>query len=83
MIKITIEVIPPVFSGKKVKTIGRGIIINDGTGTHRRGNYKFGLGKIQNNYRWKTGEIKNFPRLSKNVWYLLKEVLDEALDKKG
>ena len=76
MIKITIETIPPILSGKKKQTIAVGQIINDGSGTKRRGNYRAIFFKKQ--YKiWKEVEIKDFPRLSYDVWTLLWRCLNE------
>jgi len=77
MIKITVELCPPLVTGRKEKVIARGIIINDGTGTKKRGNYSYALQLKSRNYIWRSGKIKNFPRKSYNVWKLIKRVLDE------
>jgi len=70
MIKITVELYPHGYSENIVK-LGEIKIANDGTGTINKGNYKFNIdtGKKKN---WKTGEVKDFPRTSKNVFYLIK-----------
>lgn len=79
MIRITVELIPPLISGMKGKEIARAEIVNEGTsGTQQRGDYRFALWGKRTTV-WRTGTIKNFPRKSYNVWLLLFEVLKEAL----
>jgi len=77
MIRITVELCPPILTGKRTKTIAKAIIINDGTGTEKRGNYKYTLWLRKNKPSWKKGEIKNFPRKSYNVFKLIKRMLNE------
>ena len=77
MIKITVELCPPLVTGRKGKVIARAAIINDGTGTKKRGNYKFALWLKRKDRHYRTGEIKNFPRKSYNVYELIKRVLNE------
>ena len=77
MIRITIELYPPLLTGKRMETIAKAIIINDGTGTKKRGNYKYNLWLKRNKPPWKKGTIKNFPRESYNVYELIKRVLNE------
>ena len=73
MIRIMVELCP---FGEEIgkKPLGEGIIYNDLTGTKSSGNYKFAL-RDKNKRVWKSGTVKDFPRLKKNVWYLLMEVL--------
>ncbi len=66
--------------------LATGVIINDATGTKEVGNYNIVLSK-QKHYRvedhpqpWKQVEVKNFPRLRKNVWNLLYRALKEAYE---
>lgn len=76
MIRITIELVPPLVSGLKGKEIARAEIVNEGTGTKERGNYKYALwGKRST--AWRTGEVEDFPRKSYNVWHLLFKILSE------
>lgn len=78
MIRITIEQVPR-GDEKRARVLARGTIVNDGSGTPRRGNYKFDLsrsGRITVTSR--RGEVKDSPRASKNVWHLLRLVLNEA-----
>lgn len=78
MIRVTIELVP---RGDETKTriLCRGIIANDGSGTLRRGNYRFALSQQKRlTATAREGEVKDFPRLSKNVWHLLKLVLNQA-----
>lgn len=63
----------------EVKEIGRTIIANAGSGTSKRGDYTVKVGKkskeFSNTKVWRkplrTGEVKNYPRLSHNVWRLV------------
>ena len=79
MIRITIELIPPLVTGLKGKEIARAEIVNVGTGTKQRGDYRYALWGKQAK-AWRVGEIKDFPRKSYNVWLLLLRVLKEALE---
>lgn len=69
MIKITIEVYPHGHAAEKYE-IAHGYIMNDGTGTCARGNYRFGLFKKVKRL-WRSGTVTNFPRKSYPVWRLL------------
>lgn len=73
MIKITVELFP--YGSETNKSVlGTAKIWNDATGTKTKGNYCFQLfGKSR---LLREGEIKGFSRLSKNVWYLIKEMLE-------
>lgn len=73
MIKITVELFP-YGSEQKKSTLGTAKIWNDGTDTKTKGNYCFQLfGKVK---MLREGEIKGLSRLDKNVWYLIKEMLE-------
>lgn len=76
MIKITVELWPPLMTGKKSREIARAFIINNGSGTEKRGNYNVRLW-LKKKVAWKEVEIKNFPRESYNVWRLIKRILNE------
>jgi len=76
LIKITVELWPPLITGKKPREIARALIINNGSGTKKRGNYNVKLWLKKKNV-WKEVEVKNFPRKSYNVFELLKRVLNE------
>lgn len=75
MIKITIELWP---HGDKTKSkiIGTAWIHNTGTGDIKRGNYEAVIYTTRNR-PWRTVDIVGFARKSRNVWYLLKEILKE------
>jgi len=78
VIRVTVELVPR-GDEKRARILCRGIIANDGSGTLRRGNYRFALsqqGRLTTKAR--EGEVNDFPRLSKNVWWLLREVLNQA-----
>ena len=76
MIRITVELCPPLVTGRKEKAIAKALIVNDGSGTKKRGNYKAKLWLRKKNV-WKEVEVKNFPRKSYNVYELIKRVLNE------
>lgn len=81
MIKIIIEVHhhgkkPETYEEYKNATIAQARIFNDGTGTKGKGNYHYCL-DLKRKGAWRTGEIKGFARKSKNVWFLLKEILKQ------
>lgn len=77
MIRIKIELLSA--RTGLISRIGEIDIWNDATGTHKRGNYKFVLRKMDNHGRVssiKDGELKGFPRLSYTVFELLKRCLN-------
>jgi len=80
MLRITIELIPQ-GDITKIKKLYTGYIVNDGTGTESKGNYKIILEDKREN-EWKEEKINNFPRKRKNAWYLLYEGLKKCLDVK-
>jgi len=78
MLEIQVKLVP---HGRRdqEKSVGRVFIINDGTGTKTRGNYRVAFGTILPDKRvrvWKQGEIKNHPRKAKSVWKLIKKAFD-------
>ncbi len=85
MIRITIEMVPGGIDAAAY-TIAQGVIVNDGHGTQRTGNYHYGITRQRKRTGpedpgiWKRGHIESFPRKRQNIWYLLKRVLDDALD---
>ena len=79
MVKITVELVPPF--ARKRKTIARAEIVNEGTGTPERGDYRYAIwGK--RGAVWRMGVVKAFPRKSYNVWRLLYYVLKQVFEKK-
>lgn len=84
MIRVTVELIP--YGIGKPKVIALAIITNDGS-TPRgstRGNYEYKIwGKrvtVKNyNNPLIEGRVEGFARKSKNVWHLLKLILENAL----
>ena len=72
MLVIKIELWPYGYA-TGARELGRMYIINDGTGTAKRGNYRVDrwTGAQTVHYR----KIKNWPRMRKNVWALLKAAL--------
>jgi len=77
MIEIIVKIIPPLVTGRKEREIAKAIIINDGTGTKKRGNYQFALWLKRRDGSWRSGTVRNFPRKSYNVWKLIKRMLNE------
>jgi len=72
MIKITVEIIPFGFEELKRK-VGIMTIVNDGTGTKKRGNYNYSMST--GGRTWRKGRVENFPKLSGSVWNLIYRVL--------
>lgn len=77
MIRITVEMIkwgiaPP-------KTIATAHIMNRGDGTRTRGNYVCTFNLIRKK-GWRIANVLNFPRKSKNVWYLIYEALKNGIE---
>lgn len=82
MIRITIELVP-YGDESQAKVIAMGVIANDGTGTLRRGNYRYQLSQSKRPHvTSRKGGVKDFSRLQKNVWHLLKLVLNTAFGPK-
>ena len=76
MIRITIELIPPLLGGKEKSIIAKAFIVNDGTGTPERGNYNYALW-LKRKKPWRTGKLLGFPKKSCNVWRLVHRILNE------
>lgn len=74
MLRITVELVP---FGKEEfkKDIGEIIIINDGTGDYKLGNYKYTIGDETGTIK---GKFKGHNRLQ-SVFQLLKSVLNKSL----
>lgn len=79
MIRITIELVPFGIESHK-KLLGQAIISNNLTGTRQHGNYGYALSEKDGKTVLRQGYVNGFPRLSKDVWHLLKCVLDDALE---
>ena len=86
MIRVTVELVPYGIE-EDARVIATMKIANDGIRSRltngKVGDYNVYVttvnkrgGKCRD---WKTGEVKNFPRKSKNVWYLIKRALDAIL----
>ena len=80
MIRITVEIIPYGIESAKL-TLTTAEIWNDASGTKSAGNYGYKLNDVGRNKPrcWRKGEVKNFPRTRKNVWYLIRRVLNAAI----
>lgn len=80
MLRVTIEIVP---HGREelAKVVAVGKIVNTGTGTWTRGNYRVDLGKCgKSTALWKRGFIEGFPRTQQNAWRLLKLALNEVIE---
>ena len=80
MIRVLVELWPFGDESRR-RPIGEMKIWNDGTGTKKTGNYKFvwwRRAKTTRNQRCKPhqGEVRSFPRLSKNVFELIRLCLN-------
>lgn len=62
----------------EVTTIGRMTISNDATGSKTRGNYITRVFRRDSDVIMRTGEVKNFPRKSYNLWRLVSRCLRTA-----
>ena len=78
MIKVTIELWPHGYEANKL-LLGTILIANTGTGTKSRGNYDVVLMNKKHTKPLRIGRVENFPRLSKNVYHLLKKALENTL----
>lgn len=76
MIRIDITMYPH-GNSSRARAIGSMIITNNGTGTKSKGNYSYTM-STEKTKKYKTGEVKNFPRLKNNVWTLILRVLWNA-----
>lgn len=64
----------------KVTEIGRAHIINDGTGTHKCGNYDIHvMRKGTTNKVQRSGRVTDYPRQAYTVWELVRRGLTAAL----
>lgn len=77
MVRITIELLPPF--AKRTIAIAKAEIVNEGTGTPQRGDYKYALWGKQGAV-WRVGTVKAFPRKSYNVWRLLYYILKQVFE---
>lgn len=78
MIKITVEIYPPLITGKSLERIASAIIVNDGTGTKLSGNYVYSLW-LKRKSVWRQNSIKGFKRKQRNIWWLLVAILKKEL----
>ena len=66
----------------KVTTIAAGKIVNTGTGTPTRGNYRIDLRDAAGR-PWKTGTVEGFPRKRLLAWDLLYRALEKLVGKRN
>jgi len=64
------------------KQIAKMEIINDGTGTDTKGNYVSNIYLLRKGI-WTAVFVQGFPRKRRNVWYLVKWILNEALKERS
>jgi hypothetical protein len=76
MIRVTVELIP--WGIGEPKKLGVMHISNDGTGSKDRGNYIAHVFRKGSKAVARTGEVKNYPRLSYNIWRLVFRCLKSA-----
>ena len=77
MIRITVELVSA-RTGETTR-IASATIANEGTGTRTRGNYNADF-LLKRRRVWRTSRIVDYPRQSKNVWYLIYRALKVALN---
>ena len=86
MLRITVEMLP-FGDEKRAKVIATARVSLQAKGaTVNKGNYTYDLSYQSHKHNqpgqwhmWKDGIIKQFPRGRRNVWYLLRDVLKDAL----
>ena len=76
MIRVTVELIP--WGIGEPQQLGVMHIANDGTGTKDRGNYHAKVYRKGTNKVLRLGEVKEYPRLSYNIWRLVLRCLKSA-----
>jgi hypothetical protein len=75
VIRVTVELVPHGIESRK-RLVGMLHIVNRGDGTKRRGNYDYYLDSTREQMR--AGQVWDFPRLSRHVWYLIARVLKDV-----
>ena len=79
MLVVKIELWPGGWEDRK-KEIGRLVIVNDGSGTKNRGNYRTLLMRRgTKNTVLREGRVGNHSRLSKSVWNLVHKALESVM----
>lgn len=83
MIVVRIE-LWPLGSEERKREIGTAVIVNDGTGDRKTGNYHFQLLKspefATHPGTWKKGCVEGFPRLRLGPWDLLYRALRASVE---
>ena len=83
MIRITVELLPGGIERLK-RTLTVAHITNNGTGSNSWGNYSYQLevqrGKGESHRTWKQGTVTGFPRKGRNVWHLIRKVMNHAFN---
>ena len=79
MLKITIELWP---HGRQVNKpiTWSGTIINEGSGTETKGNYRAFFSNRNGRGAWRGSFLQGFPRKRDNVWKLLRDLLNNIDD---
>jgi pectate lyase len=76
MLKVNVEVHPWWdHANLHTKTIGEVFIYNDGTGDKKKGNY-IGVSYSKYNRISRTTTTQNYDRLTKNIWSLVRDILE-------
>lgn len=76
MLRVTIELIPGgIENHPRREVIGVAEIWNDGTGSPTTGHYGSRFFKRGTKQVYREAKVTNFPRLRKNAWYLLAQIL--------
>ena len=77
MLRVTIEFVPH-GDESRAEVLHTAIIANDGTGSRTKGDYCFALSQRRSARTWRSGRVRDFPRLRLGAWELLRRVLQEA-----
>jgi hypothetical protein len=73
MLRIEIWMVPLGNEAQK-RLLGQLKIVNDGTGTHERGNYTLALATGRR--IWRKGVITNYDRITRPIWDIVHTSLD-------
>jgi len=76
MIRVTVELIP--WGVGEPQKLGEMHIANDATGTKERGNYYAKVYRKGSRKVLRLGQVKDYPRLSYNMWRLVLRCLKSA-----
>jgi hypothetical protein len=77
VIRITIELVSA--NTGVTSRLASATITNDGTDTSGKGNYD-AFFYLKQRGIWRTARVEKFPRKYKNVWHLVRQALNDALN---